>query len=279
MSALAQTIALSGAIIVAYLWLSIPALEQYSLQVFALCILLYFILKKINDAHIWELLPTTAVDEMVLTTFAFLILVGGTNGTQSVFFPLMFVYLFFVSMTLRQFAAITITLEVILFFYALAPGSALITNPNINWSHLISLPVVMTFYLFAKYQYEQARANQTLVEIENNEIHSYQIFLQEKENEVQALKADNHQTASTFVSFLQHYLQPKLEQLQNMLEVGTSTAQSTQVTNQPTRPTQPSNTNANQVASQRIINANTIKGQLILLRTQIEKIIQQLRSN
>ncbi len=238
---LAQILALSASVIVAYLWLSIPALAPYSLQAFAGCILLYFILKRANQAQIWQILPTTAVDEMVLVTFAFMILVGATDGTTSIFFPLMFVYLFFVSMTMNLTTSIVMTLETSLFFYALNPHLQ-----QLNLSHLISLPVVMTFFLFAKYQYEQAKRNQNLVEIEKNEIHSYQIFLQHKESELANIKQNSNQTSQYFVSFIEHYLQPKLDQISNMLDFSQ--------------------------------NRQTIKGQLSLIKIQLEKIADQLSS-
>jgi hypothetical protein len=241
LSSLAQTLALSASVIVAYFWLSLPVLAQYSLQAFALCILLYFILKRANQAKIWQILPTTAVDEMVLVTFAFFILVGATDGTTSIFFPLMFVYLFFVSMTMNLMTSIIMTLETTLFFYALNPHLQ-----QLNLSHLISLPVVMTFFLFAKYQYEQAKRNQNLVEIERNEINSYQIFLQHKESELNSLRQNSSQTSQYFVSFIQNYLQPKLDQISNMLDFSQ--------------------------------NRQTIKGQLSLIKVQLEKIADQLSS-
>lgn len=241
-SSLAQTVALSASIIVAYLWLSIPGLNQYSLQAFAGCILLYFILKKANQAQIWQILPSTAVDEMVLVTFAFFVLVGATEGTTSLFFALMFVYLFFVSMTMNLSTSIFITMETTLFFYAL--------NPNIeqlNLSHLISLPVVMIFFLFAKYQYERARENQNLIEIEKNEIHSYQIFLEEKDSELELTKKNSDQVNQYFVSFIEHYLQPKLDLVSSMLDFSQ--------------------------------NRQPIKGQLSLVRLQLQKIVRQLTNS
>ncbi len=238
-SALAQILALSASIITAYLWLSIPFLEQYSLQVFAGCFLLYFVLKKINDSQIIEILPATAVDEMVLVVFAGLILIGSTQNTNSPFFPIIFVLLFLISMTMKFSTALVISLEFFLFFYANAAGLT-----QLNLSNLTSIPIVMTFFLFAKHQYQQAKENRTLVEIENNEIHNYQIFLEAEAEKINQLKENSAQISQYFVSFLKNYLQPKLIQVQNMVSFGQ--------------------------------NSQAVKGQLNLINIQIEKVAAAL---
>ena len=243
---LAEILMLSASIIAAYVWLNIPALAQLSLQAFAGCILLYFILKKINDAKLWELLPKTAVDEMALVSFAFLILIGATDGTTSVFFSLIFVYLFFVSMTMNRWTAIIITLETLLFFYAINPD----VTASLNLSHLASIPMVMVFFLFAKYQHEQAKAKQTLIEIENNEIYSYKVYLGKKESELEQAEDKTWDWLYFFESFLFGFLQPKLDQIIEM--------------------------------SQFPQNQQAVKGQLTLLRLEIEKLkvkIKQLQKN
>lgn len=211
---LAQTIALGTSIILAYIWLHIPALAQYSLQAFAVCILLYFILKKLNDAAVWQVLPSTAVDEMMLVTFAFLILIGATGGTTSVFFSLIFVYLFFVSMTMRRWTSIMITLTITLFFYALNPD----LTQNLNLSHLAGIPLVMVFFMFAKHQYEQVKQKQTVIEIENNKISSYQIYLEEKESELKKSEDNTWDWLYFFENFIFGFIQPKLDQIIEMAE-------------------------------------------------------------
>ncbi len=238
-SSLAQILALSAALITAYIWLNVPTLEQYSLQVFALCILLYFILKKLNDAAVWEILPTTAVDEMVLVTFAFLILIGGTNGTESIFFPLIFIYLFFLSMTMKLPTAIALSLEVLLFFYALSPSP--IPSPI-----LINIPVVMTFFLFAKHQYEQAKEKQAIIEIESNELTSYQIYLQQKDHELDQANDKIWGWVEFLNSFVFSFLQPKIDNLIEMVDYPQ--------------------------------NRQAVKGQLTLIRLELEKLKQHLNN-
>lgn len=233
---LAQTLALSASIILAYTWLNIPTLAQYSLQAFAGCIFLYFILKKTNDARIWELLPKTAVDEMILVTFAFLILIGATGGTTSVFFSLIFVYLFFVSMTMYRWTSIIITLLTLFFFYTLDSN----LSASLNLSHLAGIPLVMVFFLFARYQHQQAKEKQTLVNIEKNEVYSYKIYLEQKESELEKAEDTTWDWLYFFENFLFGFLQPKLDQIIEMSDFPQ--------------------------------NQSAIKGQLTLLRLELEKL-------
>jgi len=239
---LAQTLALSASIIIAYLWLSIPSLAQYSLQAFGVCFILYFILKKANEAAIWEILPSTAVDEMVLVTFAFLIMIGATGAASSIFFSLVFVYLFFVSMTMERWTSIIITLLTLLFFYALNPS----INSQTEYSHLISIPLVMVFFLFAKYQHQQAKEKQTLLQIEHNEVHSYKIFLDQKQEELSCAEQNTHNWLEYFEQFLFGFLRPKLEKTLQMLEFSQ--------------------------------NHNAVKGQLTLIRIELERLKNTLTS-
>ena len=240
---LAQSLALSTSIIIAYLWLSIPSLAQYSLQAFGACFIFYFILKKANEAAIWEVLPSTAVDEMVLVTFAFLILIGATGGASSIFFSLVFVYLFFVSMTMERWTSIIITLLTLLFFYALNPN----ISTQVEFSHLISIPLVMVFFLFAKYQYEQAKEKQTLLQIEHNEVHSYKIFLDQKQEELSSAEQTTLNWLEYFEKFMFVFLQPKLEQTLQMMEFPQ--------------------------------NHNAVKGQLTLIRIELERLKDWFKKN
>lgn len=240
MSALAQLLALSGSIVVAFVWLNVPPLHQFSLPAFGGCILLYFLLKKINDAKIWQLLPTTAVDEMVLVTFAFLILIGATDGASSVFFFLSYVYLFFVSMTIDIWPATVLTLETVLFLYALTPDLSWL-----NFSHLLSLPVVMSFFLFGRFQYQRAKENQNIIEIEHHQLNNYQIYVANQQQQLHHLHQQANITSDYLLIFLENYLQPKITQLQNLINFPA--------------------------------NINPIKGQLALINLKITALIAQLK--
>ncbi len=197
MSKAAQIILLTLAIFLAYLWLSIPALSPYSLQAFSACILAYFILKKFNDAKVW-ILPETTADEMTLALFAILILVGATGLASSLFFPLIYLYLFFLCLSLDTFVAISVSLELILFFYAQSSG---FTQAEIT--HLISLPLILFFFLFTRHQYQEAKKNKALVKIETAEL----------EQISQNLIIEN-QWQNYVLQFLDQFLRPSLQKLE-----------------------------------------------------------------
>ena len=98
----------------------------------------------------------------------------------------------------------------------------------------------MVFFLFAKYQYEQAKEKQTLVEIEHNEVYSYKIFLDKKEQELTSAEATTWDWLEYFESFLFSFLQPKIDQTLQMMEFPQ--------------------------------NHNAVRGQLTLIRIELEKL-------
>jgi hypothetical protein len=150
MSALPQTFLLSVSLLLAYIWIQTPILSAYSLQVFALSILLYFVSKKLTKAKSWHITPARESWQMILATFAFSLLIGATGNTNSPFFSLTFVHLFFLVMATHYSTSLVVTAGIVLFHYALAPQ--LIGS---NWPMLATIPVVLIFFLFGKYQNEE----------------------------------------------------------------------------------------------------------------------------
>ncbi|MGD9128874.1 MAG: hypothetical protein PVJ09_00040 [Candidatus Woesebacteria bacterium] len=182
MPALLQTLFISLAVVLAYIWLKIPWLAHYSLQAVALFILLYFVLKKLNKAKIW-LLASTAVDELSLVTLALLILIGSTGQTDSFFFPLIYIYLFFLIFTTSVSTAIIINLELMLFYYALAQENSLAL-----FSQLLSLPLILVFFLYAKNRYLQVEKDKKIIALEEKTIQKYQEYVKEQQEEIEDLE-------------------------------------------------------------------------------------------
>lgn len=222
MSKAGQILLLTLAVFLAYLWLSIPVLAPYSLQAFAGCILAYFILKKFNDAKFW-ILPNTTADEMTLALFAILLLVGATGLTSSWFFPLIYLYLFFLSLSLDTFVAISVSLQLILFFYAQIGHNLPSSLSQAEITHLISLPLILIFFLFAKHQYQEAQKHKTLVKIESEQL---DIISQD-------LLTEN-QWQDYILNFLNNFLYPELENLrqQNAMTTDKQGLARDQTTNQ-----------------------------------------------
>lgn len=146
-----HAVALLLSITLAYFWLQIPMLSQFSLQIFALFVIAFLVIKRFKKAKLWHILPEMASVEIILITFSFLLLVGGTGGTSSWFFPLIYVNLFFLVMASETPTAIISTIAMMLFFYALDPGLKTSTIQS-----LIALPLMVAIFLFARKEYDEA---------------------------------------------------------------------------------------------------------------------------
>lgn len=204
-----QIFFVSLAIFCVYIWLSISSLEKYALQAFAVGIVLYFILKKLNKAKLW-LLPSSTIDEIVVVTLSFLLLIGATGNLNSIFFPLIYVYLFFLTLSCHQLPAIIVTTELLLFHYAL---NGTFTANHI--SKLLSLPLILIFFLFAKKQYDDAQKEKQLVELGNQQIEYYQKFINTQGQALEELRKKDKVTMDCN-SFLGEYLKPTIHQLQKL---------------------------------------------------------------
>lgn len=183
------------AILLAYFWLVTPQLYAYSLQVFALATLLFFVLKRLNKAKFWHILPKNHSYEMFLVSFSLLVLVGSTGNTHSLFFPFSYIHLFFLVMSCSEKTAITSTMAILLLHYALSP---VVTVTELTT--LATIPLLLVFFLFAKKQYDEVVLNQKIIEKEQNTIVSLE------------------QTEHTLESFISQFLKPKLQILQSLLE-------------------------------------------------------------
>ncbi|MBD3279481.1 MAG: hypothetical protein GF390_02090 [Candidatus Pacebacteria bacterium] len=165
MSKIWHSLILSLAVISAYFWLAIPTLKNYSLQAFMVVVLIYLLLKRVQKAKLWHLVPNFASAEMALATFAFLLIIGATGNTDSIFFFLTYLHLFFLVLTAKSFTAIVISMEIILFHYALSTNVSSVTI-----SHLLSIPVMLLIFLFAKEQHEEVLKDRLIIEEEEKEI-------------------------------------------------------------------------------------------------------------
>lgn len=164
---------LSLAVITAYLWSSFPFLAKYSLQAFATSTILYFLFKKLYSPKSWNLLPQKESLEMIFITFALLTLLGGTGNLDSILYPITYIHLFFLVFFSETWTAIIVTMQIILFHYALTP---LTTASQI--SHLVIVPIVLVFFLFAKDRYQEAKNEKLIIKEEEEEIETIKEELQ-----------------------------------------------------------------------------------------------------
>jgi K+-sensing histidine kinase KdpD len=159
MSARYHALALLLAITLAYLWLQVPILKQYSFQIFSLFVAAFLIMKRFKKAKFWHIMPDMASLEITLITFAFLLLIGATGNTKSLFFPLGYIHLFFLVMASEVPTAIIATVAIMLFHYSVEPSLDITTIQSI-----ITLPIMLAIFLFARKQYDEAHLNKAAAE-------------------------------------------------------------------------------------------------------------------
>lgn len=142
-----------AAILFSYIWVSVPGLSYYSLQLAGVLIISYLILKRLGNTQLWQLAPRAMHLEIALLTIAFLISIGSTGNLNSFLFPLSYIHLFFLVMALNAPVSIVATLAIMLFHFGLSPDP---TALQLSW--LLSLPLVLVTFLFSRRQYEVAKA-------------------------------------------------------------------------------------------------------------------------
>ncbi len=150
MSAILHTLSLLLAIAAAFVWLHVPWLAPYSLQVFAAAVILYLVIKRIKKSALWHVAPGVMSVELALLTFAVLLVIGHTGDTQSLLFSLSYILLFFLVFSAEVSTAIVSTIFIMLYFYALANQMT-----SQDAANLLTLPLMLVFFIFAKAQYQQ----------------------------------------------------------------------------------------------------------------------------
>lgn len=198
MSSSAHTISLMAAIALAYLWLQVPALRDHSLQIFAVMMVGFFVIKRIRKAKLWHIAPDRESWELSIITFSFLLLIGATGNTESIFYPLGFLHLFFIVLASTVPTAIGATAGIMLFHYAI--------EQSFTFSDLqtmISLPIMLVLFIFTKHQYDQSQFKQNLLKEENKAIN--------------ALTADNHADLAQLSDFIHHFLPSKITILRQLI--------------------------------------------------------------
>jgi hypothetical protein len=195
MSGIKHTIAVLLAIGLAYFWLITPVLSYYSVQAFAMATLGFFLSKRLTKAQIWHILPTPHSFELVFISFAITILVGSTGNVSSIFYPFVYIHLFFLVMTSRQITAVAATVAVMLVHYALEPEVTSLTIASFT-----TLPLMLAFFLFARRQYDDSRLQHKLIKSEEKNFG----ILEQKEQSLE--------------SFISNFLLPKLSILKDLVE-------------------------------------------------------------
>ena len=171
MSAIKHAVLLTMSVLAAYLYLQIPFLKHYFLQVFAFISALYLILQKKQRGGVFLILPENSSANLALINFAFLLFTGASGSLASPFFAITFIELFFIALTVPAKTSLLLALEIMVFHFSLSiASSANFILSVAELSNLIALPIVTIFYLFAKNQYEKAYSNRLLVDAQAREL-------------------------------------------------------------------------------------------------------------
>jgi len=171
MPAIKHAILLTMSVLGAYLYLQVPVLRYYALQTFALITIVYLFLQKKQRGKTYLILPENSSANLALINFAFLLLTGASNSLASPFFALTFVQLFFLALAAPNRTALLTVLEIMVFHFSLSIAvNSDFALTTAQLSNLLSLPVVMIFYLFAKDQYQRAYFNSLLADAEAKEL-------------------------------------------------------------------------------------------------------------
>lgn len=175
------------AIIGCYVWLVTPDLTYYSPQLAGVLALSYFGLRFARKKRVLPLSQAHSSPEFACVSAAILLLIGSTGNLSSVFFPFAYIHLFFLTMSLRPFQAILVSVSVVFFHFALSPSASFA-----NLSPLLSLLLMLLVFLFTKKQYEEYRKEHQVVEKQEEEISDQK---------------------SNAILFITTFLKPKMENL------------------------------------------------------------------
>lgn len=175
-------------------WMSIPWLEQYSLQLVALSLLVFLALRfKHNRENLTQLIPKKGSSELIPVTIVFMLFISATGNTHSWVYPLTYVYLVMIIFSLEKKTAGILALCTFL-LQAFLVNTFTVQESII----LLNIPVISGVLLFAKQQYEKAQIEEQL--------------LVEEESQLASSLLEN----TALESYIQEFLLPKTEVLASL---------------------------------------------------------------
>ena len=178
------------------IWVSVPFLYPYSLQLVALTFLLFMGLRfKHNRENLTRLIPKPGSSELIPITLVVMLLISATGNTHSWIYSITYVYLFLVVFSLPKKSALvlatcTFLLQAFL-VQRFTPQELII---------LLNIPILTAVLLFAKAQYEKATLEEKI--------------LQEEESQ---LVSSLSETAA-LETYIEQFLLPKTEMLSTLEE-------------------------------------------------------------
>lgn len=181
-----HTALLLGALVLAYVWLQLPQLSNYTLQAVALTTVVFFLSRILRKKKVHHWLPDPGSFDMVIVTFGLMILIGGTGNLHSPLAFLMYIHLFVLVMTSAASTSIIVGSATMLFHYALTP-----TMQPYDWSILLTIPTVLLIFLFAKEQHEEVVLAKKTITAEQDQLKANQVSLESRDTTIERLAAAN----------------------------------------------------------------------------------------
>lgn len=176
------------------IWMSVPFLEIYSLQLVALTFLLFVFLRfKHNRNNLQSPFPNHTNSELIPITLLFMLLISATGNTHSWAYPLTYLYLFLIVFSLEKTSALLIA------GCTFALQLLLITTFTVQeMIILVNIPLITGVMLYAKDRHTTALLEKQIIE------------------EEEALVAASQAEITTLEDYIQQFLLPKTATLSSL---------------------------------------------------------------
>ena len=183
LSPLTHGLVLVTAVVLAYLFEKIPGINNFALQAVAVALLAFFLIKYLGHKTTrLTLIPRYATLELAIITFGLLLCIGATGNLASPIFFLAYLHLFIIVLSTYPESAIVTGMAVVWYHYALSPQTAMS-----DISSLLSLPVMLAIFLYAKSEHEKSVRENTLRSMEEQRVNQLQNTIQAQAEKIESL--------------------------------------------------------------------------------------------
>lgn len=218
MNRTAQILSIFIATSIGYVWVIVPSLQQYTLQLTAVLLLVYFFVKRRGGAAPHHILPTALTIETALLTTTLFLLVGGTGSLNSMFLPALYVLMFLGVFSLDISTLVSLGLLTTLFLWTTTPPPL----PTNQLANLISFPIVLAMLVFAKLHEQERRKQQdALAELGESLVLFVSTFLRPKLSHLSSLAefADqNGQLIKKQLQLVRDELEAFVEKIRSLIQ-------------------------------------------------------------
>lgn len=195
MPAFVYTLLLSVLTIFAYIWIYHPILTMYTLQFFAVSIVIFLIMRKLRRKNLLSSKEDAIPYELVIFSTCLFIFIGTYSNNLQLLFPILTIAIFCFVFFAPLFISLTTSLLTLVF---------IVSNNQFNQSSdytlLFMIPLLLCLFLFTKKQYDLA--------------HAEELLLAQQSQKVDALQTKS----SELESFIQDYLKPKIAIIEELAE-------------------------------------------------------------